>query len=93
MSPRLAATIALVAGVATIIASVVIAVSEFPRGLGLLACVAVAGACAWYGALRRGIARVAGFGVAGLALAAALVAASRGRVAVRRSAGARAGSW
>ena len=72
MRRRLAAMIALVVGAATIIAAVAIAVSEFPRGLGLLACVAVAGACAWYGMLRRGTARVAGFAVAGLALGGAL---------------------
>ena len=72
MRRRLAAMTALVAGAATIIASVAIAVSEFPRGLGLLGCVAVAAACAWYGVLRRGIARVVGFGVAGLALAGAV---------------------
>ena len=68
MRRRLAAMTALVAGAATIIASVAIAVSEFPRGLGLLGCVAVAAACAWYGVLRRGSARVAGFSVV-LALA------------------------
>ena len=72
MRRRLAAITALGAGAATIIASVAIAVSEFPRGLGLLGCVAIAGSCAWYGALRRGIARVAGFSVAGLALAGAV---------------------
>ena len=72
MRQRLAAMIALVVGAATIIAAVAIAVSEFPRGLVLLACVAIAGASAWYGMLRRGTARVAGFTVAGLALAGAL---------------------
>ena len=46
--------------------------SEFPRGLGLLACVLVAGAAAWYGVLRRGPARVAGLAVAALALAGAV---------------------
>ena len=35
--------------------------------------VLIAGACAWYGVLRRGLARVAGLGVAGLALAGAIV--------------------
>ena len=51
---RLAAVIALVVGIATIALAVVVAVSEFPRGLILLGCVLVAGAAAWYGALRRG---------------------------------------
>jgi diacylglycerol kinase family enzyme len=68
---RLAATVALVAGAATIAVAVAVAVSEFPRGLGVLGCVAVAGASAWYGVLRRGIARLAGLTVAALALAAA----------------------
>jgi diacylglycerol kinase family enzyme len=70
---RLTAVIALVAIVATIALAVAVVVSEFPRGLGLLACVLVAGAAAWYGALRRGPARVAGLAVAALALAGAVV--------------------
>src|SRR5215207_7370744 len=69
---RLAAVIALVVGAATVVLGFVLAVSEFPRGLGLLACVAIAGAGAWYGALRRGIARVAGLAVAALAVAGAV---------------------
>ena len=68
----LAAVIALVLGAATLVLAVAVAVSEFPRGLGVLACVVIAGACAWYGVLRRGIARVAGLTVAGLALAGAV---------------------
>ena len=70
---RLAAVVALVVGIATIALAVAVAVTEFPRGLILLGCVLVAGAAAWYGALRRGIARVAGLAVAALALAGALV--------------------
>ena len=66
------------------------AVSEFPRGLVVLACVVVAGAAAWYGVLRRGVARVAGLAVAGVALAGARGGADRRRRdAVRRSAGPR----
>ena len=72
MKRRLTAVIALVAIVATIALAVAVAVSEFPRGLGLLACVVVAGAAAWYGVLRRGPARVAGLAVAALALAGAV---------------------
>ena len=68
----LAAVIALVLGAATLVLAVAVAVSEFPRGLGVLGCVVIAGACAWYGVLRRGIARVAGLTVAGLALAGAV---------------------
>ena len=69
MKRRLTAVIALVAIVATIALAVAVAVSEFPRGLGLLACVLVAGAAAWYGVVRRGVARLAGLAVAVLALA------------------------
>ena len=79
MSRRLAAIVALVVGAATIVLAVVVAVSEFPRGLVLLGCVVVAGAAAWYGVLRRGIARVAGLAVAGLALAGAVVLLVVGR--------------
>ena len=61
---RIAAVVALVVGAATMALAVAVAVSEFPRGLGLLACVLVAGAAAWYGVLRRGVARVAGLTVA-----------------------------
>ena len=73
MRRRIAAILALVIGAATVALAVVVAVSEFPRGLVLLGLVLVAGASAWYGALRRGIARVAGLGVAALALAGTLV--------------------
>ena len=69
---RLAAIVALVVGAATIALAVAVAVSEFPRGLGLLGCVLVAGAAAWYGVLRRGVARVAGLTAAVLALAGAV---------------------
>jgi diacylglycerol kinase family enzyme len=69
---RLLATIALVTGAATFVLALVVAVSEFPRGLGLLGCVLMAGATAWYGILRRGFARVAGLTVAVLAIAVAV---------------------
>jgi hypothetical protein len=72
MSRRLAAIVALVVGAATVALAVAVAVGEFPRGFVLLGCVVVAGAAAWYGVLRRGVARVAGLTVAGLALAGAV---------------------
>ena len=72
MRRRLAALVALVVGAATVCLAIAVAVSEFPRGLGLLGCVLVAGAAAWYGVLRRGVARVAGLTVAALALAGAV---------------------
>ena len=73
MSRRLAAAVTLVVGAATIVLAIVVTVSEFPRGLILLGCVLVAGVCAWYGALHRGIARTAGFAVAAIALVGAVV--------------------
>ena len=72
MTRRLTAVLALGVGAATLVLAVVVAVTEFPRGLAVLACVVVAGACAWYGVLRRGIARVAGLTVGGLAFAGAV---------------------
>ena len=72
MRRRLAACVALVVGAATLALAVAVSISEFPRGLGLLACVVIAGASAWYGVVRRGPARLAGLTVAGLALAVAV---------------------
>ena len=69
---RLLAATALVAWAATFVLAVVVAVGEFPRGLGLFGCLLIAGAAAWYGAIRRGFARVAGFIVAVLGLAGAM---------------------
>ena len=70
---RLAAIVALVNWTATLVLAVAVAVTEFPRGLGVLGCVVVAAAAAWYGVLRRGVARMAGLMVAALALAGAVV--------------------
>jgi diacylglycerol kinase family enzyme len=72
MKRRLAAIVALLVGSATVVLGVANSVSEFPRGLILLGCVVIAGMAAWYGVLRRGIARVAGLTVAALALIGAL---------------------
>jgi diacylglycerol kinase family enzyme len=69
---RLAAAVALVVGAATIVLVVAIAVTEFPRGLGLLGCLLVAAGAAWWGVLRRGAARVVGLAIAALALAGAV---------------------
>jgi diacylglycerol kinase family enzyme len=73
MRRRLAAIFALVVAAATIAVAITVAVNQFPRGLILLGCVLIAGASAWYGLRRRGIARLAGLIVAGIALAAAVV--------------------
>ena len=73
MRRRVAAVVALVVGTATVVLGVVVSVSRFPRGLGVLGCVVIAGGAAWYGVLRRGIARVAGLYVAGVAVVGAVV--------------------
>ena len=49
---------ALAVGTATIVLALWVAVTEFPRGLLLLACILVAVGAAWYGLLRRGTVRV-----------------------------------
>ncbi|HEY1357389.1 MAG TPA: diacylglycerol kinase family protein [Thermoleophilaceae bacterium] len=77
---QLAAWLALGAGGAALVLGIVVAVSEFPRGLGVLACVSAAAATAWWGLLRRGSARAAGLGVAAIALAAAVALLLSGSV-------------
>jgi diacylglycerol kinase family enzyme len=67
------AVVALVVGAATLAVAAVDAVSEFPRGLGVLACVAIAGLAAGYGALRRGAVRLACGAAAAIALVFAAV--------------------
>ncbi len=78
MRRRLAALVALVVGAATVALAIAVAVTEFPRGLGVLGCVVVAGAAAWYGVLRRGVARAAGLIVAALGLAGAVALLASG---------------
>jgi diacylglycerol kinase family enzyme len=73
MKRRLMAIVALVVGAVTAAVALTAAVTGFPRGLVLLGCVLIAGASAWYGVFRRGVARVAGLAVAGAALAGAVV--------------------
>ena len=70
---RIAAVGALLLGLGGLALAVVVAVQEFPRGLIALVCVAVAAAGAWYGVLRRGPVRVAGFCVGVLGVGAAVV--------------------
>jgi diacylglycerol kinase family enzyme len=69
---RLAAAIALAAALATVALAAYVALVAFPRGLALVGCALLALAAAWYGLLRRGLARVAGMVVAAIALAAVL---------------------
>ncbi len=52
------------------ILSIDIVVSQFPRGLIVLACIAIALAAAWYGLTRTGGARLLGSGIAILAVGA-----------------------
>jgi hypothetical protein len=61
---RIAAAAALALAAAAVILAAVMAVSEFPRGLAVLACIGLALACGWYGLVRRGVARAAGLGAA-----------------------------
>jgi diacylglycerol kinase family enzyme len=56
-----------------LILAVDILVEQFPRGLIVLAGVAIAFAAAWYGLLRTGAARVLGVAIAAMALAATVV--------------------
>jgi diacylglycerol kinase family enzyme len=74
-----AAVGALVLGLGALILAVVVVVQEFPRGLIALGCVVLAAAGAWYGVLRRGVARVLGLavGVVGLGAAVLLLLSDR----------------
>ena len=65
---RIAAAVALVSGVATMLLAVTVAIVRFPSGLGVLACVVVAVVAAWFGIVRRGTPRIVGIAVAVLGL-------------------------
>ncbi|MET9316113.1 diacylglycerol kinase family protein [Kribbella sp. NPDC003505] len=73
MRRQVAAVVALLAGTATAVLGVIVAVKEFPRGLAVIACLVIAVVAAWYGVLRRGVARLAGLYIAGIAAAGAIV--------------------
>jgi diacylglycerol kinase family enzyme len=66
---RLAALVALASAALLAILSIDIVLSQFPRGLIVLACLVIAFAAVWYGLTRTGGARLLGLGVATLALA------------------------
>ena len=70
---RLTALAALVSAAVLGILTIDIVLSQFPRGLIVLAGLALAFAAAWYGLTRTGVARLLGSGVA--LLAAAMTAA------------------
>ena len=65
---RIAAVVALVSAVATLLLAGTVAIIRFPSGLGVLACVVVAVVAAWFGVVRRGSPRIVGLAVALLAL-------------------------
>jgi len=66
---RLVALAALASAALLAILSIDIVVSQFPRGLIVLACLAIAFGAAWYGLTRTGGARLLGSGIAILAVA------------------------
>jgi diacylglycerol kinase family enzyme len=69
---RLMAVCSLLLLGASVVAAVVVGVQQFPRGLSVLACVAVAVAAAWWALVHRGPARVIGVVGAGVLVAAAV---------------------
>jgi diacylglycerol kinase family enzyme len=73
MRRRLAATAAIVLVAAGLALAIAVAVDEFPRGLVVLALTVLALGAAWYGVLRRGMARVAGLAIAAVLVVAGLV--------------------
>jgi diacylglycerol kinase family enzyme len=70
---RLAALVALASTAVLVVLGVDIVVSQFPRGLIVLAGLVIAFAAAWYGLTRTGGARLLGSGIAILAVAAIAV--------------------
>jgi diacylglycerol kinase family enzyme len=74
---RMAAVVALLAAVLTFGFAVVVAITDFPQGVGVLGCVAVALVAAWFGVVRGGRQRTVGIGVAVLALVVAAVLLTR----------------
>ncbi|HEY2600272.1 MAG TPA: diacylglycerol kinase family protein [Thermoleophilaceae bacterium] len=74
---RLAALTALLLFAGTLALAVVVAAQSFPRGISVLACLVVAVVAAWWGLVRRGVARVLGFGVALILFAGAIVFVAR----------------
>ena len=73
MRRRLAAIAAIVLAAAGLGVAIAVALDEFPRGLIVLALTLLALGAAWYGVLRRGIARIAGLAIAVVLFVAGLV--------------------
>ena len=74
---RVAAAVALLAVVLTVGLAIVVAITDFPQGVGVLGCVVVALVAAWYGVVRGGRQRTVGIAVAVLALVGAAVLLTR----------------
>ncbi len=66
MSRRPGALVALLGAGAAVALAVYVFISDFPRGLIVLACVLAALGAAWFGLLRRAARRLLGIGVAAL---------------------------
>src|SRR5690348_12626322 len=80
MSPEVRLTVqrpwslaALVLGLGTVALAVVVFITNFPRGLTVLACAVLAVAVAWWGIQRRGATRSIALGLAGLLLVGSVV--------------------
>ena len=73
LNRRLAAVVSLVLFAASVVLAVVVGVQGFPRGLSVLACVAVALVAAWWALVNRGAIRVIGAVAAGVLLVGAVV--------------------
>jgi diacylglycerol kinase family enzyme len=74
---RVAAVVALLAAVLTFGLAIVMAITDFPQGVGVLGCVAVALVAAWFGVVRGGRQRTVGIAVAVLALVGAAALLTR----------------
>jgi diacylglycerol kinase family enzyme len=72
-SRRFSAIATLLTGGATLVFGVAVAIANFPNGIAVLACLALAVALGWYGLRRRGAARVVGLGGMALLLVGAIV--------------------
>jgi diacylglycerol kinase family enzyme len=70
---RGAAIAALLFGAATVLFALTEAVANFPNGVVVLACLALAVGAGWYGIRRRGVQRSVGLGLAALLLVASVV--------------------